>query len=180
MIRLTGKRQADYALKLVNECLDDDETWCVDFKKDKEAKTIQQLGALFGCWIKYLIDKTGNTREYFHSVFKCGLYPVYNDQGELDYYQNANYGGWLVDIYKRDCFNNNQSIWVNGCVLFEQAVRDNPDQQWQEAYEHHLAMISLKHANVAQTREYMNRIDQHYKDAGLPLPILDKFRKWYR
>ena len=69
-IRLTGKKQADYASKLINECLDKPELWCVDIKPYKEAKTLQQLRALFGTWYDYLSDTLGETKDDLHRQHK--------------------------------------------------------------------------------------------------------------
>ena len=87
-IRLTGKRQADYAAKLINECLDQPELWCVDIKKYKEAKTMQQLRALFGVWSEYLSNELGETKDDLHLMHKCGGYIS-------DRFSNH---GWLVVI----------------------------------------------------------------------------------
>ena len=165
-IKLTGKKQVDYAAKLINECLDQPELWCVDIKKHKEAKTLQQLGGLFGIWYDYLSDTLGETKDDLHRMHKLG--------------NQHNEGGWLLEIYRNDPVNDAQVIFMNGVYLFEEEIRDRYNDHMMEAYIDHIERISLSWATIDQMREYMKRIEHYYMSAGYPLPILEQYRRAYR
>ncbi len=162
-IKLHSQKQADYASKLINECLDQDELWCVDIKKYKEAKTMQQLRALFGTWYSYLSETLGETKDDLHRVHKFGRH------GE---------GGWLLKIYTENPQNDMQKMWVeNRDNLIEKFNNDN--QKWINKLFEHEKRLSLSWATIDQMREYMNLIEHYYMNAGYPLPILEKFKRWY-
>lgn len=171
-VRLTGKRQVDYAHKLINECLDQEQLWVVDIKKDKELKTMQQLRGLFGTWYDYLCDALAEIKDDLHHEHKTG----YRQDGIT----NAEYGGWLCDIYYTEPQNPLQQMW---CELMDYAINDYkqmPSEKTRGYMAHVASNVSLKWATVDQMREYMTRIEHYYMNAGYPLPILEKYRRVYR
>jgi hypothetical protein len=155
-IKLHSQKQIDYANKLMTQSLDEDDLWCVEIKKHKEAKTLQQLRGLFGTWYDYLSDTLGETKDDLHDFHKCGRF------GE---------GGWLADIYITNPQGVSQQMWVE--LVSEYAEFDDMSKD-------HMARISLSWATIDQMREYMNRIEHYYMNAGYPLPILEKYQRWYR
>lgn len=160
-IKLTGLKQAQYANQLVIKALNEDELWCCEFKKHKEAKTLQQLRGLFGTWYDYLSDTLGETKDDLHRFHKIGRH------GE---------GGWLVEIYTQEPKNEMQEMWVE---LFNRLAANAFTHDGVERLTTHLMRISLSWATIDQMREYMNRIEHYYMNAGYPLPILEKFKRWY-
>ena len=170
-IRLTGKRQVDYATKLINECLDKDELWCVDIKKHKEAKTLQQLRALFGTWYDYLSNELGYTKDELHNMHKYGFDG--SGLGSHDY-------GWLLGIYLENPQGEIQEMWAEHFNnLFEKNTKPPFSKKAGKDLVTHCKRASLKWATIDQMREYMTRIEHYYMNAGYPLPILEKFKRWY-
>lgn len=167
-IKLTGKKQADNACKIIRECLEKDELWCVDIKPYKEAKTLQQLRALFGTWYNYLSETLGYTKDELHTMHKTG------QGGNGD-------GGWLIEVYAENPHGDSQFMWLEIFARFhndtekygEQVVCNSPE------FINHMKRISLSWATIDQMREYMNRIEHYYMSAGYPLPILEKFQRAY-
>ena len=115
------------------------------------SKTLAQLGGLFGCWIKYLSKELGESEDYLHRKLKAQF---------------------LARIYVTDPANAAQEQWTELLAVYQ--GRGETDK-----LERHAKRISLKWANINQTREYMNAIEHHYQSSGHPLPILDKFRRSY-
>lgn len=163
-IKLTGLKQAQFANKLIAEALRDDDLWCCEIKKYKEAKTRQQLRALFGTWYDYLSETFGETKDDLHDFHKCGRF------GE---------GGWLVEIYLMNPEGNIQNMWVELHNEYLGFYDDERLSKLTDDYKDHIARISLSWATIDQMREYMKRIEHYYLNAGYPLPVLEKFKRWY-
>lgn len=162
---LNGEKQSNYAKSLIDAYYGDDDTWVVDFKKNKEAKTMQQLRGLFGTWYDYLSETLGETKDELHSFHKIG---------------DGSDGGWLLDIYRENEANNAQKIFMTAVVMFERELNESWSDFVMESYVDHLKRISLSWATIDQMREYMTRIEHYYMNAGYPLPILEKYKRWYR
>lgn len=119
-------------------------------KRDvKASKTMRQLGALFGRWIKYLSEKTGKSEQALHEELKAMF---------------------LARIYITDPQNDAQEQWVELCAIYQ-------EQGETEKLERHAKRISLSWSSVGQTMDYMSAIEHHYMDCGIPLPYLDRFRR---
>lgn len=168
-IRLTGKKQVDYAAKLINECLDQPELWCCEVKKYKEAKTLQQLRALFGTWYDYLSETLGYTKDELHHLHKYGT----QDEGGCEH------GGWLVEIYWLNPETDIQKMWSEHLTFLYEEFNKTYSKEKGQALDSHVKRASLSWATIDQMREYMKRIEHYYLNAGYPLPILEKFKRWY-
>ena len=170
-IKLTGKKQVDYAANLINECLDQDDLWCCEIKKHKEAKTLQQLRALFGTWYDYLSDITGYTKDELHQMHKYGFDGC--GMGGHDY-------GWLLEIYLENPQGPIQEMWAeNHWGLFEKNTKPPFCKEAGKQVVINAKRASLSWATIDQMREYMKRIEHYYMNAGYPLPVLEKFKRWY-
>ena len=142
---------------VVNNCIEHiktlpvDGTLQVEIKHLARAKTLAQLGGLFGAWIKYLSNKLGESEDYLHRMLKAKF---------------------LARIYVTDPQGPDQEQWVELLCIYQ----TNGET---EKLNRHAKRISLSWATIDQMREYMNAIEHHYMANGMPLPILDKFRKCY-
>lgn len=154
-IRLVGDTQAKNAAGLIKQYTNDSDLWVCEFKKEKDSKTLQQLRALFGTWYDYLSDTLGETKDDLHKFHKFG----FNCEG-----------GWLVKIYGENPQGVNQEMWAE---LASEYI------EFDDLFQSHLKRISLSWATVDQMREYMTRIEHYYMNAGYPLPVLEKFKRWY-
>lgn len=161
-IKLTGLKQAQYANQLIAQAVREPDLWCCEIKKYKEAKTLQQLRALFGTWYDYLSDTLGETKDELHQFHKIGV--------GMD-------GGWLVKIYQENPQNQMQEMW-NESIDITADQFDNFNQYVIECLKR-VSRISLSWATIDQMREYMKRIEHYYLSAGYPLPVLEKFKRWY-
>jgi len=116
----------------------------------KQSKTKQQLGAIFGVWIKYLSEQTGYTVNELHRELKANF---------------------LARIYCEGPQGPMQEMWVDHLYMLQEK------QDW-EAVKIHADRISLSWASIKQTTEYMRRIEEYYQGIGYPLPVLDP--EWRR
>lgn len=118
----------------------------------KISKTLAQLGGLFGCWIKYLSAERHRSENYWHRKLKAEF---------------------LARIYCMEPIGDEQEQWVELLYVYQES-------QQQEKLLTHAARISLSWATIKQMTDYMNAVENHFIDEGMPLPILDKFEKYYR
>ena len=126
--------------------------WEVCIRKTRVSKTRQQLGALFGVWADYIVEQTGYTINEIHTEWKRMF---------------------LVRIYCDDPQGSMQDMFVDHLLTLQSKC------DW-DAMRKHAARISLAWSTVEQMKKYMDRIQQHYIAAGMPLPIPDKYRETYR
>ena len=124
-----------------------DGTYEVIFREVETAKTLKQLGALFGLWVKYAADKYGESEDYFHRMLKANF---------------------LARIYVMDQKNESQEQWVELLAIYQESNQ-------QEKLLKHAKRISLSWATLPQMKEYMKAIEQHYQSIGEPLPLIDSY-----
>ncbi len=122
----------------------------VIIRQVKSTKTLEQLGGIFGVWIAYISDKTGESQHEIHKRLK-------------DYF--------LARIYVTEPIGPIQEQWVELLANYQETGQ-------QAKLIRHAERISLKWATLNQVSEYMEAIQNHYIYVGMPLPMLDKFRKY--
>jgi hypothetical protein len=117
-----------------------------------------QLGGLFAVWVDYLADQ-GESPDYIHRMLKAKfLARIYvNDHVESE-----------AKSYPTEI-----DSWCELLSVYQQAGQIDKLQT-------HAKRISLSWANLSQMKRYMNAIESHYQSIGEPLPILDKYRKFYK
>lgn len=111
----------------------------------KRDKTLRQLGAIFGCWVKYLAEKECRSEKQIYRELKMSF---------------------LARIYIVEPANNNQELWVDALYYHQEKGNDAKVEETANK-------ISLSWATLEQTKEFMNQVDRHYMDIGEPLPLLD-------
>jgi len=119
----------------------------VVFRKISANKTLKQLGALFGNWVKYIADNYGESQDLVHRRLKAKF---------------------MARIYITEPLTPEQESWVELLAIYQMAGD-------QEKLLKHARRISLKWARLPQMKEYMNAIESHYQAIGEPLPIIDKY-----
>jgi len=112
------------------------------------SKTLQQLGGLFGVWIKELSQELAESEDYLHRMLKAKF---------------------LARIYVTMPIGEEQEQWVE--LLYQYQV-----QQKQVALKKHAKRISLKWATIKQMKDYMEAVKNHYATEGIILPVLDRHR----
>jgi len=143
-------------------------TNCVDFiarqaydgtvevvvRNASESKTLQQLGALFAVYVKYIANEI-------------------NQDGDEDYVHRMLKAKFLARIYVSSPQTPEQENWVELLAVYQM---DNE----QEKLMRHAKRISLSWATLSQTKEYMDSIAAHFLNEGHPLPAPDPEwrRKW--
>jgi len=116
-------------------------------------KTLKQLGALFGLWVKEESSRMGESESYVHAKWKAWF---------------------LARIYFIEQKTVEQEMWVEYFNILTGS--DNREQ-----FEKHSKRISLAWATLTQMSAYMEAIEQHYQSEGMPLAVPDKFYKmWSR
>ena len=165
-IKIHGQLQIDRLNQLAREAAEQPGVWCFELKKYQEAKTLQQLRALFGVWYTYLREELGYTKDELHQFHKTGK------DGD---------GGWLIEIYANDPHGDSQYMWLEIFARFHDDVAKHGDEIVCNSPEFitHMKRLSLSWATIKQMREYMNRIEQYYISAEYPLPILEQYRTAY-
>jgi hypothetical protein len=119
-------------------------------------KTREQLGALFGVWVKYIEEQTGYTKDEIHKHLKnLFLRRVY------------------ADDYESYSATDPRKLWLDTIVYLAEK------QDWAGVAKVS-SMGELKHATCAQVRRYMDEIQNYYISHDMPLPVPDSFRKVYR
>jgi len=148
---LTDQRNMDNAIAFIQKQeLTGDKE--VTIRNAGVGKTLQQLGALFGLWVMEVSERDGLSEARIHREWKREF---------------------LERIYKTEAKNNHQRMWVDLCTILQETGKF-------ELLEFHRDHISLSWADINQTKQYMNAIQNHYIDIGEPLTIPDKFRRCYR
>jgi len=109
-------------------------------------KTLEQLGALFGVWVKHIVEQTGYSTSEVHENLK---------------------GMFLCRIYCQEPRQGVQQHWVD-MLLHLQETNDIKGMHI------HAKLISLKWSSVKQMRQYMDEIQQYYIGHGMPLPSIEK------
>jgi len=125
----------------------------------KQHKTLAQLGGLFGAWIDYLSNEIGESPDYFHQEWKRVF---------------------LSRIYIADHVDSEAASYPNEIDQWCELLLIHQESGDTEKLVKHGKRISLSWANLSQTKRYMKAIESHYQANGYPLPILDKFRKFYK
>lgn len=121
------------------------EDYEVIIRKAVKDKTMKQLGALFGLWIKEESDRMGESEDYIHRKWKAWF---------------------LARIYSIDPQTPEQESWVELLAHYQQ-IGDH------EKLERHAKRISLSWATLPQMRDFMNAIEAHYQAEGRPLSVPD-------
>jgi len=122
-----------------------DGTMEVVIRKAQEGKTRQQLGAIFGCWEKYLSETWGHSIDEVHSWLKARF---------------------LARIYITEPMNEAQEQWVELVAIYQESGD-------KEKLERHSKRISLGWATLKQTKNFMDDISAHFQSIGQPLPVPD-------
>ena len=136
-----------------------DGTTEVIIRKVKQGKTMAQLGGLFAVWTEHAALEMGESPDYIHrwwkSKFLARIYVHDHSSPEAMKYPPE------IDS------------WVELLAVYQESG------QIDKLHEH-AKRISLSWANLDQMKRYMNAIESFYQTEGMPLPILDKFRKFYK
>ena len=148
---LAHKQASDSCAAFIQSIEPDGKTEVV-VRDAKVSKTLKQLGALFGVWIRYISDQTGYTEKETHKHLKKTF---------------------LARIYTEDTRGEEQEAWVDMMVHLTEK------KDW-ETIRIHFKALSLRWALCGQMREYMDQIQNYYIGHGMPLPIPDQFRGVYR
>ena len=123
-----------------------DGTYEAIFKEVDKDKTLKQLGALFGSWVKFLSNDLGESEDYVHRMLKARF---------------------LARIYVTDPKTPEQEAWVELLAVYQES-------QQQDKLTKHAKRISLKWTTLKQMKEYMRVIENHYAESK-PLPEIDKY-----
>ena len=120
----------------------------VVIRKKSESKTIQQLGALFGLWIRYLVENTGYEAQELHRWHKRKF---------------------LEPIYRREPLNDSQTAWLESILYWIE--KGGGYDEYSDIVNRRRKMISLAWATKEQMSEYMSAIEAYYISQEMPLPI---------
>ncbi len=124
----------------------------------KQGKTMAQLGGLFAVWVEYLADQ-GESVDYIHRMLKAKFLAWIYIQDHVD----SEAKSYPTEI----------DAWCELLAIYQESGQ-------RDKLIKHSARISLSWANLSQMKRYMNSIESHYQSIGEPLPILDKFHKYYK
>lgn len=124
----------------------------VIIRDTKQSKTLEQLGVLFGLWAREISERTGYTKDKLHKEWKSSF---------------------LRGIYIAEPMGDMQEMWVENLYALQEK------QEWEKLHKH-ARRISLSWATIKQMKEYMGDIQAYYISNGFPLPIPDKFHRWYK
>lgn len=125
----------------------------------KQGKTLAQLGGLFGLWAEYVANEIGESVDYIHRMWKSMF---------------------LARIYVADHLDSESRAYAQEIDSWCELLQHYQQIQDMKKLTRHAKRISLSWSNLDQMTRYMNAIEAHYQSEGLPLPILDKFRKYYK
>lgn len=125
----------------------------------KQGKTLAQLGGLFGMWAEYIANEIGESVDYIHRMWKSMF---------------------LARIYINDHLDSEAKSYAKEIDAWVELLQHYQEIRDTGKLERHAKRISLSWANLSQMKRYMNAIEAHYQAEGMPLPILDKFRKYYK
>lgn len=138
--------------EILDRCISDirccgvDGAYEISIKKVSTDKTLKQLGALFGLWIKEESSRMGESEAYVHAKWKAWF---------------------LARIYFIDQLSVEQEMWVDYFFV----LKEKGDT---EQFNRHSKRISLAWCKLEQMNQYMVAIEQHYMAEGRPLTIPDK------
>lgn len=121
------------------------EGWSVKIYEDKKDKTLKQLGALFGLWVKEEAQRLGDSEDYIHRKWKAQF---------------------LARIYCIEPMTDEQENWTELLAIYQEG-----DDR--EKFGRHAKRISLSWAKLPQMKQYMEAIEQHYQAEGRPLTVPD-------
>ena len=125
----------------------------------KKAKTLAQLGGLFGVWVGYAALKMGESEDYIHRWWKSKfLSRIYAND-----YADPEAKAYPPEIDQ----------WLELLMIYQSTGQT-------EKLQNHAKRISLSWANLSQMKRYMNAVESYYQSVDMPLPILDRFRKYYK
>lgn len=137
-------------IKLIKSRLDElpeDARIEVVFRNAHISKTMEQLGALFGVWIEYLVEQTGYSENELHRMMKSKC---------------------LARIYITEPVGAAQEQWVELLAIYQ--------MEQHRKYEQHAKRISLSWANLPQMKAYMDCVERYWISKGYPLPQPEKKR----
>jgi len=127
----------------------DTETMVVEIKPLQKAKTIAQLGTLFGLWGDQLLFDYGLAKDEFHIQMKAKF---------------------LAPIYAREPWGDMQEWWVEDLI-------DLQERGQHRRLDKHMDRLSLRWASVNQMSEYMRQVEAHWIGLGVYLRVPDKFSR---
>ena len=116
------------------------------FRNARVSKTMEQLGGLFGNWIKYLSNELGDDEDYLHKMLKAKF---------------------LARIYISEPSGDLQEMWV-------ERLADIQEKGDNEALLKHAKRISLSWATIEQMKAYMDAVNNYYASNGYPLPPMER------
>jgi len=119
----------------------------VIIRNAQESKSLHQLGALFAVYVKYIANEI-------------------NQDGDEDYVHRMLKARFLARIYVENPATPEQENWIELLAVYQM-------NNEQEKLLKHAKRISLKWANLQQTKDYMDAIAAHYQNEGHPLPPPD-------
>ena len=125
----------------------------VEIKELTKAKTLAQLGALHGLWLKEISDQTGYSGEEIKT--RCKRL-------------------FLTDIYLHQPVDQDaQGFWRD---LYHY-IKEHGSKA---ALDKHMNSTSLAWASAFQMREFMDRVCADYTSNGIALSVPDRFYRAYR
>ena len=131
--------------------LNNQESYAIIIRTAKTSKTLEQLGALFGVWLKYISERTGEDYQSIHRRLKLDL---------------------LTSIYLNEPKGVDQEVWKELHYYYQET-------QQQEKLEINYNRISLKWCTKEQMQLYMERILEYQISIDEPLPAPNKRRKYF-
>ncbi len=125
----------------------------------KTGKTLAQLGGLFGIWVNYAATEMGESEDYIHRWWKSKF---------------------LSRIYAIDYIDENAKSYVSEIDQWIELLAVYKESGQIDQLNTHAKRISLSWANLSQMKRYMKAVESFYQSNDEPLPILDKYRKFYK
>ena len=115
-------------------------------------KTLKQLGALFGLWVKEEAERMGESEDHVHKKWKAMF---------------------LARIYATNPIGDQQEQFVE--LMYENQSQGKLDKLMK-----HAERISLSWARANQMAEYLKSIEEHYIAEGMPLTVPDPMYRFYK
>ena len=137
---------------------------CV-FRNAKVAKTLKQLGVLFGLWIKEISEQSGMSSKEIHVFLKSNF---------------------LVPIYANNPVGDQQEQWSE--LYWHYMELCDPDQATANSdgpakLAKHILRVSLSHSwgfTKEQMCEYLDEVQKWGINAGFALSVPIEFHKYYK